>query len=276
MTRGQILSERIRLIALRSRDQEATELTAILDDHLKRGVAQSSMTVQGRQRRRLEGLRTLLAERMKLEAAHPMAPEDADTWHPDLHVSIDGIIDEEARRIHEGLETDLRLYLGHSGPSSYGEQAAREISELRGEYHHEADILKGEREHAAKIPAPLPPITLNISNSQIAGLNVAGTVGSIQATVNALQTEGSEKLAAALKALAEAIARADRLPDDAKRESLELVSAMGDELTGHRRQVILRSIGATSKGLVVHTGEAYGAYEAVKLAVKLLVGYDLP
>jgi len=222
------------------------------------------------------GLRALLAERIQLERAHPMAPEDADTWHPDLHASIDGIVDEEARRIHEGLETDLRLYLGDSGPSSYGEQATREISELRGEYHHEADIMKGEREHAAKIPAPQPPITLNISHSQIAGLNVAGTVGSIQATVNALQTEGSEKLAEALKVLAEAIARAENLPDDAKRESLELVSAMGDELTGPRRQVILRSIGATLKGFVVHTGEAYGAYEAVKLAVKLLVGYDLP
>ena len=51
---------------------------------------------------------------------------------------------------------------------------------------------------------------------------------------------------------------------------------MGDELTGPRRQVMLRSIGATLKGLLVHTGEVYGAYEAVKLAVKMLMGYDLP
>ena len=51
---------------------------------------------------------------------------------------------------------------------------------------------------------------------------------------------------------------------------------MGDELTGPRRQVMLRSIGATSKGLLVHTGKVYGAYEAVKLAVKMLMGYDLP
>jgi len=147
---------------------------------------------------------------------------------------------------------------------------------LRDEYHHEADIMKGEREHAAKIPPPPPIITLNISQSQIAGLNVGGTVGTIQATVNSLQTAGAEKLAEALKALAEAIPRANTLPDEAKRESLELVSVMGDELAGQRRHVILRSIGETLKGLLVHAGEAYGAYETVKVAVKLTTGYDLP
>src|SRR6266487_3125765 len=46
---------------------------------------------------------------------------------------------------------------------------------------------------------PAQNITLNISNNQITGLNVGGTVGSIQATVNSLQTAGADKLAEALK-----------------------------------------------------------------------------
>jgi hypothetical protein len=223
----------------------------------------------------MANIAALLAERIRLEKFHPMAPEDAVTWHRDLLASIDGIIDHEAARLYEALEADSRRFMGQSA-QRFIEDSSRQITKLREEHHHEADIIKGEREHAAKIPPPLPAIALNISNSQIAGLNVAGTVGSIQATVNSLQTVGAEKLAEALKALAEAIPRADTLGDEAKRESLELVSVMGDELTGQRRHVVLRSIGETLKRLLVHTGEAYGAYEAVKLGVKVFTGYDLP
>jgi hypothetical protein len=142
------------------------------------------------------------------------------------------------------------------------------------------DILSGEREQRKKASSPVAPsqIILNISNSQIASLNIAGTVGSIQATVNSLQTAGAEKVAEALKTLAETIAAETSLADPVKRESLEVVSAIGDELArpaGERRPGVLRAMGGGVVGLIKHVDKVYAAYEVLKVAAKA-GGFDLP
>src|SRR6266508_5310118 len=106
MTRGEILSERIALMASRSRDGEHADLVIILSEHAQRGVIQSSMTVQRRHNRRMQTLTALLAERIRLEKLHPLAPEDADTWHRDLRASIDDILDREGKRLYQALNSD--------------------------------------------------------------------------------------------------------------------------------------------------------------------------
>ena len=110
MTRAEILAERVQLMASRVQDQEVADLAVILSEHAQRGVIQSSMTVQRRYYRRLETVDALLAERIRLEREHPLAPEDQDTWHGHLRANIDYIIDHEAARIYQALEADSQRF----------------------------------------------------------------------------------------------------------------------------------------------------------------------
>ena len=108
---------------------------------------------------------------------------------------------------------------------------------------------------------------------------MGGVVGCIEATVNTLQTAGQEKIAEALKALAEAIAGASSMPDDVKGECLELVSAVGDELsrpTGERRTAVLRGPATLPKSLALNFDKVYAAYEIFRTLARASTGQELP
>ena len=278
MTRGQILSEKIKLLAQRLVEAELPDFERIANEHAARGLARSSMVIVQRHERRLRTLDELLAERVRLEKTYPLAPEDQEQWYPDFQETLLLIVrDQEGRLIRE-LTDDCHRFLG-ANAEPFVTEAEEKINRLRLNYLREAEIMEAEREHAKKIPAPTPAsITLNISQSQIAGLNVGGVVGTIQANLTSLQTSGEQKIADALKSLAEAIAGEASLDDATKRESLECVSAIGEELArpkGERRLTVLRSVGAGLVGLIRHADKVYAVYEILKAAARAS-GYDLP
>jgi hypothetical protein len=282
MTRGQILSERVKLMALRRVEAEARDLEMIANKHAARGTGQSGANLVERHERRLQTLKELLAERLRLEQAekeYPLAPEDEDRWYPDLLETILLIIHDQEARLYRELEADCGRILG--GPlQPFLEEVKGKINKLRLEYIREVEIMKSEREHRKKIPpsAEPPSITLNISRSQIAALNVGGTVGTIEANLTSLQTAGEQKIADALKALAEAIAGEASLSSAEKRESLEHASAMGEELArpqDQQRPGVLRTVAGGLVGLIRHADKVYAVYEMVKAAAKGS-GYDLP
>ena len=279
MTRSRILSERIKLMARRLVEVETPDLEIITNNNVAEGLGSSGATISQRHERRFRTLKELLAERIRLEKEYPLAPEDEDQWYVDLVETLLLIIRDQEARLYQALEADCKRFLG-ARSQPFVADAEGQINRLRLNYIHEAEIMEAEREHKKKIPPPTAPpnITLNISQSQIAGLNVGGVVGTIQANLTSLQTAGQEKVADALKALAEAIARETALSDAAKRESLECVSAMGEELaksTGERRAGVLRAMGAGLVALIRHADKVYAAYEILKAAARAS-GYELP
>jgi hypothetical protein len=121
-------------------------------------------------------------------------------------------------------------------------------------------------------------ITINISQSQIAGLNLGQLIGNIEGTVTNLNASGHAELAAAIKRLTEAVGAETTLRSDEAREAVELVSALSEELTRPSeaaRPGVVRTVWRRLGQIVSTTAAAQGAYEAVKLAARTL-GYELP
>jgi hypothetical protein len=238
-----------------------------------------AMTHPGRY---LSDLEYLLSMRLRIEKETGLAPEEERTWHSELIACIYRICDETAKKLFR----DLKALKGQEfvpnivGPERE-EEVTREIQRFRDRALLEADIMSSEREHERRVP-PSPPsapsIYVQISQSQIAGLNVGGAVGSIQATVESLQTAGEAKIAESLKALTEAIAADDALTDSAKRESLEVVAAMGDELTKpqkDRRPGVVSAMGRGLLGLFENSSKVYASYQILKTALQA-AGISLP
>lgn len=280
MTRGELLAQRTGLYAVRLVDAEEPDLQAIANDHAARGMGRGSSVVQQRHVRRLQTLKAILAERIRLEKdmrEYPLTPEDEETWFPDLQESLLGILGDQEQRLSEQVIADERT-LG--GGAWHGYDAAAQINRLRLEYLHEADLMKGEREHRKKAPVAASPanVVLNISHSQIAGLNVAGVVGALQASLTTIQTAGEQRIAEALKALAETIAADAALSNEVKAESLAHVSAMGEELAKppeQRRAGVLRTMAGGLVGLISRADKVYAVYEILKTAARA-GGYELP
>jgi hypothetical protein len=278
MTRGQILSERIKLMAQRLVEEEMPDLDIIANNNAARGMSSSGATVVQRHERRFRTLDELLRERTRSEREYPLAPEDEDQWYANLMETLLLILHDQEERLYRALEADCQRFLGAKSEPFVAEE---KINRLRFNYLHEAEIMKAEREHRKKIPPPAtasPNITLTISGGQIAALNVGGVVGTIKASLTSLQSAGEQKLAEALKSLAEAIAADASLSTAAKRESLECVSAMGEELakpTSERRPGVVRAMGAGLIGLIGHADKVYAVYEILKVAAKAS-GYELP
>jgi hypothetical protein len=271
------------LFAVRVVDAETLDLEAINNEHAARGMGRSGALVQQRHERRLQTLKSILVARIRLERdleEYPLTREDEETWFPDLQESLIGILRDQGQRLSDHLVADEALALGRGALRAYSEDAATQINQLRLEYLYEANLMKGEREHRKKAPPAAPPanIVLNISQSQVAGLNVAGVVGTLQASLTTIQTGGEQRIAEALKALAEAIAADAALSNGAKAESLAHVSAMGEELSKppeQRRPGVLRTMAGGLVGLIVHTDKVYAAYEILKTAAGA-AGYALP
>jgi hypothetical protein len=280
--RGEILAQRTRLFEVRLVGAEEPDLQVINNDHAARGMGRSGSVVQQRHERRLQTLKAILAERIRLEKdvqEYPLTPADETTWFVDLQESLGRIVSDQERRLANALMADYEMILG-SGGSSVVQDAVRQIQKLGNEYLYEAEVINGEREHRKKaLPAPPPSnIVLNISNSQIAGLNVAGVVGTLEASLTTIQTGGERGIAEALKALAEAIAADSALSNEVKAESLAHVSAMGEELARppeQRRVGVLRTLAGGLVGLIGHADKVFAVYEILKTAAGA-AGYELP
>jgi hypothetical protein len=281
MTRAQILANRVELLASQLQPPEKKDLLVIMERYTKAHGGASTMHMVARLSRRQETLKKLLEERIRLEREVGLAPEDEDTWHGDLVASVHEIVDRQGSRLYRELEEDSRRFLRQSA-DLFLDQVKQGIEQLRKEALWEADIMKGERTHNVRVPTTIamaPGYTINIKDSQIASLNFGVVVGQIQATVNALKTRGEEKIAEALKTLAEAIGNESSMPAKKREDSLQLVSAIGDELARpaeERRYAVLRSAAETLKSIALHFDKVYAAYEILKTLVRASMGTELP
>jgi hypothetical protein len=301
---------------LRAREQDALAAVGVT-----RGRG-ADASIRERHQRRMDGLKSLLEERIRLEKDVPLAPDDEATWYVELVSNLESLLGDHGERLHReasedwsrlvkfdisrypesGSEEQIREWVQrerkiedsifardhndrltgwYSRRCRFLDKAVDDCLALVEPYRLKAEIMQAEREHQRRVPvvsSTQPHITLNINHSQVAGLNVAGAVGTIQATVNTLQTAGQEKIAEALKALTEAIAAESSLTPEARRESLELVSGIGEELElpeDQRRPGVFRSLGQGLKKVLGQAGNLKALYEMVQSAAKA-AGYELP
>jgi hypothetical protein len=82
--------------------------------------------------------------------------------------------------------------------------------------------------------------TISVTDSQIASLNT-GYIGAVDGSVTVLRSTGHAEIAAAVKALTEAVIRSSELDRKFKNEILELLGTLSEEATApkHRRRMTL-------------------------------------
>jgi hypothetical protein len=176
-------------------------------------------------------------------------------------------------------------YLGGSPlPATWRDQIIGNLKMLRDQYRREAEITHDQRELEARMPkkptGQTTHLTLNINQTSIANLNLGEQIGHIQTIVGGLHDKGLREIADAIRGLTEEIMAApgEALADAQKREAVELVAAMSEEVTKppeHRRGATLRAVAAALGALVKHVDKLAAAYELVKAAARTQ-GIDLP
>ena len=117
---------------------------------------------------------------------------------------------------------------------------------------------------------PNNPLTVNISQSNIAALNLGTIVGDIHGAIHNLYGAGHQDLADAIKKLIEALTQTSEMTHQVKREMLEHLAFVASEssvLPEHRKMAPLRaSIKALQTGLGV-ASQIVGLWNAVASAL---------
>jgi hypothetical protein len=277
--RAEMFAKEIDLAASRAQKPEERDLMIIVNEHATRGMATSGANVQSCHERRWRTVTELLALRLRLEWETPLLAEDETSWYECLVACIHRIVGQEQDRLLRALDQDYRRFLG-SGPlpDPWRGQILKEFEALRSQYLKEAEIRRDRRALEAKMPKPPTGITLNISQSSIANLNLGSQVGQIQSAVGGLHDKGLQEIAAAIKELTESIVNEVRLDVVPKREAVEMVSVISEEIAkpeAERRSSVLRMAGTGVRAIVMHVDKLAAAYELVRIAARSL-GVDLP
>jgi len=276
--RGEMFAKEVDLAASRAHGPEERDLEIIVNEHASRGMATSGANIQTRHERRWRTVAELLAFRLRLEQETPLLAEDETSWYERLVACIDRIVGQEQDRLLHALDQDYRRFVGGPLSDSWRGQVLREFEALRSQYLKEAEIRRDRRALEAKMPKPPTGITLNISQSSIANLNLGSQVGQIQSVVGGLHEKGLQEIAAAIKELTESIVSEARLADTPKREAVEMVSAISEEIAkpqAERRTSVLRMASNGLWEIVKHVDKLAAAYELVKAAARSQ-GIELP
>lgn len=277
--RAKLLTDRAKLVELRSEAEEQRALEVVANDFTVKGLGRSGGLVEARHERRVSSLQDVLAERLKLERTQPLAPEDVASWYDALVGNIRDMAGRAKERLLDAAESDWNRALGGSLPLELRTRFEQGMDQVQQEYLAEARLLREERRlPRAVYSARTTMITINISQGQVAALNLGQVIGNIEGTVSGLNAAGQRDLAETIKTLTEVIAAEPALSEADKREAVELVSALVEELARPPQEVrpgLLRTVAGRLGQIVSAIASAHGAYEAVKLAARA-AGYELP
>ncbi len=264
----------------REREVEQRDLVDISGSFATRGIGASSMHIVQRHKRRIQTVERILSERIRVELDQPLELEDESRWYEDVLTDLKGRLQAEFNRLRQALEADCRQFLGQPLSWEYVEQFGSDEMKFRDRSEREAKIVKGKRDLRRRTAKPTDTsISLNINKSTIASLNLGTVVGNLQANVSVLQDAGQKDLARALSALAEALTDSQTLNEEQKREGIEMVAALGDELAkpeAERKSSVAKLVAQRLGQVVRRASEVAGAYELLKVAVRSSIGIELP
>lgn len=268
--REKLLSDRARLVEKRAEDPEDRALTLLANDYTAKGLGRSGALLEARHERRLETVRDVLAERLRLERDEPLGSADATSWYDALVANVREIAARGRERLLGAAEVDWTRGLGGTLPDEVRRKFEDQLEALEAEYLEEALLLRQERWLPRRVREERPTmVTININQSQVAALNVGHIVGDIQAVVSGLNGAGHREVAEALKNLTEAIDSNPALGSTERRDAFELTSAFADELQkpqGEKRPSVLRLAATQLRQVLSAAGDAARAYELLKTA----------
>ncbi len=134
----------------------------------------------------------------------------------------EGIGEEYDRQLRRLLELErLKPKDAPEGPDPYREALA---------------IARLEKRIMEKNLPPVGNTIFNISNSTISGLNLGIVMGSLNASVQILQTHGGQQIADAIEKLTNAIGNSTEIKDTDRKELLENVAQVSKEASSHPDQ----------------------------------------
>ena len=235
--RGKLLSDRTKLVERRSATEEERALEKIQNTFQAKGLGRSGALVEACHEQRVNTFRDVVAERSKLEREQGLAPEDVASWYDALVEDIRDLTARAKERLLSAAERDWRRDLGSDLPSDLRSRFAHDIDGIERECFADAELLREERRSTRPSHSSETRITINISQSQVAALNLGQVIGNIAGTVSGLNAVGQRDLADAIKRLTEVIAAEPSLPEAEKREAVELVSALGEEFARRPEEV---------------------------------------
>jgi hypothetical protein len=128
-------------------------------------------------------------------------------------------------------------------------------------HEREINFISSEMEHAVGIPPVLPryperPRAVVLSGTTLNNINIhrsvvgsvnTGVVERVDVAVSVALGEGQTEVAAALKAITEAVASSSALQKDQKDEALEILATLSEDLTSppeRRRKSMAKTISA--------------------------------
>ncbi|HXE11445.1 MAG TPA: hypothetical protein VN633_04950, partial [Bryobacteraceae bacterium] len=130
-------------------------------------------------------------------------------------------------------------------------------------YREALDIVRLRKRTMAKnLPPPGDKTIFNISNSTIANLNLGTVLGDLNASVQNLQTHGSQQIAEAIGKLTTAISESVEVRDADRKHLLENLALVSKEISSQPDQ---RRAGLLKSSLTFITTSLAAAKELIPL-----------
>lgn len=104
-------------------------------------------------------------------------------------------------------------------------------------------------------------------------------MGNIQTSVTVLQEAGQQEVADTLKKLVETIAEEGAINEAKRREAVELVAALGEEVSKpepSRKPSVIRAVASQIRDIIEPVSEVVRLYEGLKVAIRAVTSIELP
>jgi hypothetical protein len=168
-------------------------------------------------------------------------------------------------------DANARLQIPAAGAALNQESATR-ANALRHRITTELTALELEARLGIHTPQNAA-LTVNISQSTIAALNLGTIVGDLTGTIHSLSNSGHQDLAEALGRVTEAVATSSEIPDSTRKNLIEHLAFVASESAApseHRKMGPLRaSISTLQSGLTIAT-QLTGLWTAVEHALRAM------
>jgi hypothetical protein len=235
---------------------EATEEIKLLERQLaKQGLLQSGPRYVRETEIRFEKVSEVIDraidKRKQLSRVVPdlLSPTNLTQLREKLVRYVDGALDAEHRR----LAMPGNPFTQGSTAIALSRQAGMKADALKVAVAQGLEILR--LESRLGLNEESKSVTLNISNSTIAGLNLGTVVGDLNASVQTLNSRGQPDLANAISKLAEALAKSLDVQPDRQKELLEHLALVSTEmaLPSEKRKMgpLRSSINALREGVAL-------------------------
>ncbi len=191
-----------------------------------------------------------VALRRELGAKVPvlLSKPELDKLQRTLEQSVDGGVN--------GVRSRITMAPRGAGGSAAMQEAQRRAQTIKSQVQQNLTALQLESRIGMNLKDAVPTTTVNISGVTISNLNLGTVIGDLNSSVQVLNREGHQELAAVVKNLTEAIGASDEIEGHVKKDILEHLAVVSEEAAKPTEK---RRMGPLSKSMeAIKTGVAVG------------------